>query len=197
MNRSRKFIIQFFDEATEALIKWDKYIRQQFLNSIYRDTFYEPSYKGLGAKSIAERFIQTLIYIELCKKYRISPEDNSYKGLKRLDLAVYINGYEPAEVGIELKWVRFTKAGRLWQYHFDKFKEEFVKIKAAPNPNKYILQLGLTDVTINANVLNQQIDDFDGRTLRTLKPKVLKVNSFKTLTNDKETNFVLVLWEIK
>lgn len=138
-----------------------------------------------------------MIYIELCRKYKIIPEENSYKDLKRLDLAVYIKDYEPAEIGIELKWVKFTKEGRLRQYNLDKFKDDFVKIKAAPNHLKYIIQFGLTNSILSADVLNKQIDDFDGRIVRTLKPKVIKINSFKTMTGKEETNFVLVLWEIK
>jgi len=66
-----KFVMEFLEDCTIALEKWDLDVRMKILNSSYANTFYSEFWKGIGVWSITEPIIKFIIFTDLCGKYQI------------------------------------------------------------------------------------------------------------------------------
>lgn len=197
--------MKFLDDCAEALKGRDVALRTKLLNSAYSKGFYNNFWKGLGIRSITEPIIKFLIFSELCSKYQIISEDNSYNDSKLLDLALYIEPIDyldeqEAEVGIELKWTKLTKNGRQYTRGIDSFLSDFNKMKKASNRHKYIIQLAFAEKKIELNLteFNDQMSEIiDGRSIKKIRPNAIKIAYFPTWDDSYETqNFVMVLWKL-
>ena len=66
---------------------------------------------GISNYAATERTIQYIIFKELCKNYKIIPQDRGYhKTQQRLDLSIYNeldDRDQYGEIGVELKWVNY------------------------------------------------------------------------------------------
>ncbi|MDT3429259.1 hypothetical protein J2Z22_004860 [Paenibacillus forsythiae] len=200
-----RFIKSFLIDVKNSLIKWDELIRNNYMDSMYKDNFYKEYGKGLDTWSVTEPILKFLIYIELLKKYKIRPEDHAYNDNKMLDFALYTELTDHcyiSEIGIELKWAVFTKKGLLNQRSLQTLINDFVKMKELKNQYKYFIQHSITDqkVIVNQDILNKQIlNDVDGRLMRKYIPRVISIESFEVWGSNEEIkkNFNLCLWAIQ
>ncbi|MGE5574810.1 MAG: hypothetical protein ACM3UL_01630 [Ignavibacteria bacterium] len=204
-HKINKFMLEFLNDASKALQYWDNYVRDKFLNSFHRDTFYKNYWKGLGTWSVTEPILKFFLYIELCNKYRIRPEDWVYNDSKLLDFGIYVDKDEDSkipEVAVEMKWVKFTQKGLLTSNSIQSMVNDFVKLKKVASPNKYIMQFAITEVgmKIDPRMLdNQMVEEIDGRITKKYIPQVVGVKTFPTYLSDEtdQRNFSIILWEIQ
>ncbi|PKM41782.1 MAG: hypothetical protein CVV03_11580 [Firmicutes bacterium HGW-Firmicutes-8] len=198
-----QFMLVFLNDASEALKRCDRQIRDKFLSSHHKETFYRDYGKGLDTWSATEIIAKFLLYIELCPKYRIRPEDWGYKDSKLLDFAMYVQTEDDSEipdVGVEMKWARFTREGKLTSDSLQLLVDDFVKIKKAVTPYKFLMQFAVNDPEIKLDFrrLNQQIEkEIDGRLLRKMIPVFFGTRSFSIASSErKQKNFTTVLWRV-
>jgi hypothetical protein len=195
------FIDSFFDDLLEALKKWDLHIRHNFLDSIYLSTFYKDYWKGIATWSVTEPILKFLIYCELCKKYKIRPEDHAYQKNEMLDFSLFIESDDHnsiSEIAIEFKWASFTKKGLLRSSGLESLIADFNKMKQLKNQHKYIIQFSVneTNQAISMDSINKQLQlTYDNRIFRKTKPHLIKIGSFQTLSPQEEMkDFTILLW---
>lgn len=185
-NAYDRFLInEILPEIRKALMKEDKLFKKQIDESIHTN-FYEEDIKGISSYILTERTLQYIIFRELCKEFKIFPEDLAYgNSNERLDLSIYKNTKDPkkyAEIGIELKQVNFTNQGELYQKSLNNLTSDFDKIKRAGNKNKYILLLGLHHKkTIEFDFFNKYLlRSIDNRKFRKFGLELISQSCFKT-----------------
>ena len=202
-----------YDETMRAFIKdvkvvlqeKDAYIRNKFLNSPEVNGFYKDRGKGIATWSVTEPILKFIIFTELCDKYKMRPEDSTYKSSELLDLALFVDEQDeinPAEIGIEMKWAEFTKESLLTSGSLALLVEDFIKIKKSMTANNYLMQFILhkNSVEVNPLRLEQQINDtYDRRSFRYYAPQVIGIEQFPTwVSNEKDTKtFTLLLWKVE
>ncbi len=183
----------------DALKKEDKHFRKQFKNSTHND-FYNENIKGIASYILTERTLQYLIFRELCKSYKVLPEDLAYvDSNKRLDISIYKNIKDPskfAEIGIELKQVGFTKKDRLYKTSLNNLVSDFDKIKRVQNKNKYLIIMGLHNKkNIDLDLFNEYLrESIDNRKFRKFRLDAISSTYFKTdLYKGKEFYLIVLL----
>lgn len=204
MNLYDTLMTEFLRDAKTALQEKDKYIRRKFLNSPEVDGFYKERAKGIATWSITEPILKFIIFTELCDKYKMRPEDCTYKSSELLDLALFVeeqNEIEFAEIGIEMKWAVLTKKSLLVSSSLKSLKADFVKIKKSATAHNYLLQFILHEpsVEIQLETLeNQVVAECDGRSLRYFTPAIVGIEQFPTwLSNETDVQmFSLLLWKV-
>ena len=185
-------------DIKKALKKEESLFRKRIDNSLH-GMFYTYDDRSIASTLFTERTIQYILFRELCVNYKIWPESLSYgKSLERLDLSIYKNiaDFEKeGEIGIELKWVQFTKENELRSKSFKKVVGDFVKIKRVKSKNKYLLLMGLTVGKLDTVKFDQDFLDFeDNKKFKKYRLKTIVVESFKSLVGEKSmlVNMILV-----
>ncbi|GMK41272.1 hypothetical protein PCCS19_43280 [Paenibacillus sp. CCS19] len=199
-----EFMQAFFQDFKDALVKWDLVIRDNFMSSDHKDTFYSNYGKGLDTWSITEPIIKFLAYTELCKVYKIRPEDHAYNDGRMLDYSVYIQSDDHdtiSEIGIELKWGAFTRKGLQKSSSIRSLINDFVKMKELQNDHKYFIQHSISSLELELQIeaLNNQItDEVDGRLIRKWIPRLIDIKSFEIVGAMNEAKrFNLLLWSVE
>ena len=197
-------MIEFLRDAKTALQEKDKYIRGKFLSSPDVDDFYKERAKGIATWSITEPILKFIIFTELCDKYKMRPEDCTYKSSELLDLALFVeeqDEIQSAEIGIEMKWAALTKKSLLASKSLKCLMADFNKIKKSATIHNYLLQFILHEagVVIQSEALeNQVVAECDGRSLRYFTPAIVGTEQFATwISNEADIKmFSLVLWKV-
>lgn len=205
MNLYDTLMTEFLRDAKTVLQEKDKYIRTKFLNSPEVDGFYKERAKGIATWSITEPILKFIIFTELCDKYKMRPEDCTYKNSELLDLALFVeeqNELEFAEIGIEMKWAALTKKSLLASRSLKSLKADFVKIKKSATAHNYLLQFILHEPSIEVQLEtleNQVASECDGRSLRYFAPAIVGIEQFSTwISNETDVQmFSLLLWKVQ
>jgi len=195
----------FVRDVKRVLQEQDLHIRNKFLKSPAVDGFYKDRHKGIATWSTTEPILKYLIFTELCDKYKMRQEDRAYKGSKLLDLSLFIdeeNEWEPAEIGIEMKWAALTKNSRMTAGSLQCFVEDFVKIKEAMATHKYLLQFATHDPCLEIhpeNIEQQLLEVYNKLSFRYFSLKGLCVEQFSILGSkeDEPVMFSLLLWKVE
>jgi hypothetical protein len=186
----------------DSLKSEDIRFRNQIENSDFVGQIYKQDVKNLTSNVITERTLQYFIYRDLCKKFQIWPEEMAYiKSKKRVDLAIYMEvdyESESAEIGVEIKKVRFTKDGL---FRFDCLQSvcsDLYKLKKTDIKNKYILLTGISDLQkIKNGKLKDQIQQkIDKRKLNDYTLKVFPIYTFKTFGESKQSDYLIMIWKL-
>ncbi|MEH6538081.1 MAG: hypothetical protein V7719_16895 [Psychroserpens sp.] len=191
-------IEEILPSIRKALFREDKLIKKQFNRSIH-SKFYEDDTKGISSYILTERTLQYIIFKELCLNFKVLPEDSAYFNTKeRLDLSIYKNIKDPdkfAEIGIEIKQVRYNRNGGLHKRSVKGIENDFDKIKRAGNKNKYILLFGVHDQKhINIDFLNSFLkSEIDNRKFKKYHLEVIAQDYFKTEVNNQKKNYIINL----
>lgn len=205
MERYDRFMKRFLGDVSSVLQERDEYIRNKFLNSPDAAEFYKDRVKGIFTWSVTEPILKFLIFTELCDKYKMRPEDNTYKDSKLLDLSLFVdeqNEENAAEIGVEMKWAGLTKKNLLTSASLQCLVDDFTKIKNSTTSNNYLLQFLVHNPTLE--IIPEQLEEqvvmqYDKRSFRYFAPKVVGVEQFPIWLAD-ETNsnvFSLLLWKVK
>jgi hypothetical protein len=202
-NAYDKFMIdEILPAIKNALTKEDKRFNRLIKSSVHSD-FYLDDTKGIASYILVERTLQYIIFRELCKSYKIFPEDRAYNDSKeRLDLSIYKNNNDPStfsEIGVEFKIVSFTKEGELYKNSLEKITSDFDKIKRAGNENKYILMMGLHNKKIiDFEGFNQHLNaSIDNRKFRKFHLKSLALDFFRTDGYKDKKYYIIMLLKVE
>lgn len=199
------FMAEFLRDARTVLQEKDKYIRGKFLKSPEIDGFYKERAKGIATWSITEPILKFIIFTELCDKYKMRPEDTTYKSSELLDLSLFVEEQDevnPAEIGVEMKWAALTQRNLFASWSLENLMSDFVKIKKSTTTHNYLLQFILHghEKEIQPDVLeNQIVSEYDGRSLRYFTPKLIGIEQFPTwISNETDVQmFSLLLWKVQ
>jgi len=195
-------IEEILPSIRKAFLKEDRLFQKKIKSSIHTD-FYEDDTKGISSYILTERTLQYIIFRELCKDYKIFPEDLAYgNSNERLDLSIYKNTKDSgkfAEIGVELKQVSFTNEGRLYQKSLNNLISDFDKIKRAGNKNKYILFFGLYHKkSIDFDSFNEfLISAIDNRKFKKFRLELINQIYFKTDGYKEKKYYLINLLKLK
>ena len=183
-NKFDKYLIdEVLPLMRNALLKEDRTLRKHLSTTIH-NKFYVNDIKGITSYNLTERSLQYIIYRELCSEIKILPEDLAYgDSKKRLDLSIYKNIVDRekcAEIGIELKQVKFNKNGEFSLPSIEKIIEDYVKIKNVCNENKYLLLTAIWNSKILPNINDNILNQIDNRLFRGMKLQFLSSEYFIT-----------------
>ena len=196
----------------EVMPKMKKALQEE--DNVFKDNlsktkhkiFYEDEIPGLSSNVFTERTLQYIIFRELCKHFKIIPEDLAYsQSNKRIDLAIYKNHKKRdevfSEIGIEIKKVIFTKEGFIQLKSMDMIVDDFIKLLESENKHKYLLLFGFGKAN-NIDLLN---DDFFETSEIRYKKRIFKKydviflnkRGFKTkVSRNKYIDFNIILCKI-
>jgi len=195
-------IEEILPSIRKALFNEDKLFKRKIHSSIHTD-FYLEDVKGIASYILTERTLQYVIFRELCKTYKIFPEDLAYLNSKeRMDLSIYKNTKDLskfAEIGIELKQVSFRNDGNLYKNGLDSLISDFEKIKRAGNRNKYIILFGLHNKKcIEIEGFNKFLSkSIDNRKFKKFGLSLINQVSFKTDGYNERNYYLINLLKVK
>ena len=207
MTRSNddNFMIQEILPAIRRALHMEDAILQTKLRDSKHAEFYSPenaNIQGISYSLLTERAFQYVIVRELCTDYKLLYEDGAYADSpkQRLDLSIYrdeadIDQY--AEIGIEIKYVLFTKKGTLKAGNrFNGLVKDFEKIKKAGNKSKYLLLLGVHEKdTVPLGSIEEQLGEKVSSTNHA--PHRLADECFATVGDTSENFFHIVLMKVR
>jgi hypothetical protein len=203
MNVYDIFLVEeIFPAIIKSLKAEDARFRKEIENSEFVEKIYKQDVKNLTSNVITERTLQYFIYRDLCKKFQIWPEEMAYiKSKKRVDLAIYKEvdyESETAEIGIEIKKVRFTKEGLFRFDCLQSVRNDLYKLKRTEIKNKYILLLGISDIAkLNPKKLKNQIQEkIDNRKLKNYDLIMFLPGSFKAIDDNGFKDYILMFWKL-
>jgi len=202
MNAYDTFLVEeIFPAILKSLKTEYTRFREEIRNSKHKK-FYEEDSPNLSHYIFTERTLEYFIFRDLCRKYKLFPEDIVYpNSKKRMDFSIYKNitdPTEPSEIGIEMKKLILKKNGEFHSACIKSIISDFDKLKPARNKNKYLLLLGLSDkATLNQQQLEDQFQNYiDKRKLKKFGLKMLHRGYFKTEGDDGKNFYQVMIWKL-